>query len=85
MTHVDYLIMVGPILGTILFVFGMKYISIIFQARARVANDAQYRELAESVVAAQAQLEAVLSAMQTELSTITKNLTAVEKILQQVE
>lgn len=66
-------------------VFAMKYISAIFQAKARVSGDKQYRALAEKAVAAQSESQATISAMQAELARIASSLAAVEKILQQVE
>jgi hypothetical protein len=80
-----YLLTISLFLGTILVVFGMKYFSALFQARARIANDALYRTLAEKVVATQSENQVVLSAMRTELSSVAASLAAVEKILQQVE
>ena len=80
-----YLLTIALILGTILVVFGMKYFSALFQARARIANDALYRTLAEKAVATQSENQVVLSAMRTELSSVAASLAAVEKILQQVE
>lgn len=66
-------------------VFAMKYISAIFQARARTSSDRQYRALAEKVIAAQSENQATMSAMQADLARIASSLAAVEKILQQVE
>jgi hypothetical protein len=80
-----YLLTISLILGTILVVFGMKYFSALFQARARLANDALYRTLAEKAVAAQSENQVVLSAIRTELASVSASLGAVEKILQQVE
>lgn len=80
-----YLLTIALILGTILVVFGMKYFSALFQARARLENDALYRSLAEKAVAAQSETQVILSAIRTELSSVSAGLGAVEKILQQVE
>lgn len=71
--------------GTILLVFGMRYASLAFQARARLANDDAYRTLAERAVAAQSQNQASLSAIDSELARLAASLGAVEKILKQVE
>jgi len=72
-------------LGTVLLIFGFKYSSAAYQARARVASDTAYRELAQSAVNAQSQTASSLAAMQTELTQITTRLAAVVKILQEVE
>jgi hypothetical protein len=85
MTIAQYLIFVGPLFGTVLVVFGMKYFSAIFQARARMANDALYRTLAEKAVAAQSENQVALAAIRSDLTRFASSLATVEKILQQVE
>ncbi len=80
-----YLLTICLPLGTVLLVFGMKYFSAAFQARARISEDATYLALAERSVAAQSENQAELSAIRAELSKVAASLTAVEKILQQVE
>jgi hypothetical protein len=85
MTIAQYLIFVAPFVGTVLVVFGMKYFSAMFQARARMANDALYRTLAEKAVAAQSENQAALAAIRSDLTRFASSLATVEKILQQVE
>ena len=85
MSMAQYLIFVSPLVVTILVVFGMKYFSALFQARARLANDALYQALAEKAVNAQAQNQASLSAIRADLTKFATSLATVEKILQQVE
>jgi len=85
MTTAEYLIFVSPLVVTILVVFGMKYFSALFQARARMANDALYRTLAEKAVAAQSENQAALAAIRSDLTCFASSLATVEKILQQVE
>jgi hypothetical protein len=80
-----YLLTIGLPLGTVLFVFGMKYFSAAFAARARITGDAAYRALAEKAAAAQSENQAALSAIQAELARVAASLAAVEKILKQVE
>jgi uncharacterized membrane protein len=80
-----YLLTISLFLGTILLVFGMKYFSALFQARARIANDAMYRALAEKAVTAQSENQAALSAIRADLAKVAASLAAVEKVLQQVE
>lgn len=85
MTGLDLTDIMYALFLALVLVFGMKYISAIFQARARVSSDKQYRALAEKTAAAQAESQGTLSAMQADLSRIASSLAAVEKILQQVE
>jgi hypothetical protein len=80
-----YLLTISLLLGTVLLIFGMKYFSALFQARARIANDAMYHALAEKAVAAQSENQAQLSTIRAELSRVAASLAAVEKVLQQVE
>jgi hypothetical protein len=85
MNMTQYLIFVSPLVVTILVVFGMKYFSAIFQARARMANDALYRELAERAAALQTEHQATLSAIRADLNRFGTSLANVERILQQVD
>ncbi len=85
MSIAQYLIFVAPFFVTILVVFGMKYFSALFQARARLANDALYRALAEKAVAVQSENQAALAAIRSDLTRFASSLASVEKILQQVE
>jgi hypothetical protein len=85
MTTTEYLIFMSPLVVTTLVVFGMKYFSAIFQARARMANDALYQALAEKAVMAQSETQATLSAIRADLSRFGSSLANVEKILQQVD
>ncbi|MDO9222275.1 MAG: hypothetical protein Q7U20_01015 [Caulobacter sp.] len=61
-------------LGTILLVFGMRYFALIQQAKARLAADDAYRQLAEKVATDQT---AALTSIETRLA-------AIEKILKDV-
>ena len=80
-----YFLTISLFLGTILIVFGMKYVSAAFAARARLANDDAYRALAEKAVAASSDNQASLTAIQAELAKVSASLAAVEKVLKQVE
>jgi hypothetical protein len=80
-----YLLTICIPLAVIVIVFGMKYFSAAMAARARLANDAAYRTLAEKMSAAQAENQASLARIQAELSTLNASLATVEKILKQVE
>jgi hypothetical protein len=72
------------ILGTVLIVFGMKYISEALQARSRAVNERSYRLFAEGAHATQAQHAALLISIQSSISDIGTRLGQVEKILKEV-
>jgi hypothetical protein len=84
MTVALYLLTIGLIPATILVVFAMKYVSAVFAARARLANDGAYRALAEAAAAGQAQAQASLTAIQADLARLSASVAAVEQILKQV-
>jgi len=79
------LIVVGAPCATVLAVFAMRYVAKVHEARARLANDGAYRELAEKAVTLESQATGLMSAVQGELTAIVTRLTAVEKILREVE
>jgi len=85
MTAIFYLLTLMLPLATILIVFGMRYYAAVQQARARLANDNAYRELAESASAAQSQIATSLAAMEADLSDVRARMAAVETILKAVE
>jgi Sec-independent protein translocase protein TatA len=72
------------ILGTVLIVFGMKYVSEALQARTRAANERSFRLLAEDAQATQTQQVALLSSIQSSVSDIGARLDQVERILREV-
>ena len=79
-----YVLTLSFLFGTILIVFGMKYLSAAMQARAKARADGEYRAIAERAAAAQSESAANLAAMKSELSTIGTRLAAVEKMLKDV-
>jgi hypothetical protein len=85
MTTVLYLLTLLLPLATILIVFGVRYRAAVLQARARLANDDAYRQLAQSAAAAQARIAASLSVMEASLSDMRSRMAAVETILKAVE
>jgi hypothetical protein len=85
MTAIFYLLTLVLPLATILIVFGMRYYSAVQQARARLANDDAYRQLAESASAAQSQIATSLAAIETNLTDVRTRMAAVETILKAVE
>ncbi len=85
MTEILYLLTLVLPLATILIVFAMRYIAAVQQARARLANDDAYRQLAESASATQSQIATSLAAMEANLSDVRARMAAVETILKAVE
>jgi len=85
MTTILYLLTLVLPLATILIVFAMRYYASVQQARARLANDDAYRQLAESASAAQSRIATSLAAMEANLSDVRTRMAAVETILKAVE
>lgn len=81
--HVYLLTIVLP-LGTILGVFGMKYISAAVQAWAVKSNDENYRALAERLTSADREKAAALAEIKDEIAKISTSMASVENILKQV-
>jgi hypothetical protein len=85
MTAFFYLLTLVLPLATILIVFAMRYYATVQQARARLANDDAYRQLADSASTAQSRTATSLAAMETTLSDLRARMAAVETILKAVE
>ncbi|MEO7026924.1 MAG: hypothetical protein ABI056_05145 [Caulobacteraceae bacterium] len=85
MTAIFYLLTLVLPLVTILIVFGMRYYAAVQQAKARLANDDAYRQLAENVSAAESRIATSLAAMEANLSDVRTRMAAVETILKAVE
>jgi hypothetical protein len=85
MTAIFYLLTLVLPLATILIVFAMRYYALVQQARARLANDDAYRQLAESASAAQSRIATSLAAMEASLADVRSRMAAVETILKAVE
>ena len=85
MTPIFYILTLVLPLATVLIVFRMRYHATVQEARARAASDDAYRQLAESVSAAQAQIATSLAAMEAGLSEMRSRMAAVETILKAVE
>ncbi len=85
MTERLYLLTVCLPLATILIVFGMRSYAAVQQARARLANDEAYRQIAQAAVTAQSETATVLASIQAGLAEAATRLAAVEKILKDVE
>jgi predicted negative regulator of RcsB-dependent stress response len=80
-----YLLSIGLVLGTILLIFGMRYFSAAQQAKIRIASDAAYRQITEKAVAAASENTTALSSIQAALADVRTRLTAIEKVLKEVE
>ncbi len=80
-----YLLTICLILATILLVFGMRYFSAVRQAKARLANDDAYRQIAAQAAAAQSNTASALPSIQAAIADVTTRLAAIEKILKEVE
>jgi hypothetical protein len=63
----------------------MRYFALVQQAKARLANDDAYRQLAESASAAQSRIATSLAAVEADLSDVRVRMAAVETILKAVE
>ena len=85
MSEKIYLLTICLPLATILLVFGMRYFSAVQQAKARLANDDAYRQVADRAVATQSDTAAALSSIQTALADVKTRLAAIEKVLKEVE
>ncbi len=80
-----YFITLAIIVGTIILVFGIRFLQASAVAGADAAHTEAYRKLASDAVTAQAGNAATLSAIQSELSELKTRMTNVEKILKAVE
>ena len=85
MSATIYLLTLCLPLGTVLLIFGMKYLASVQQAKARLASDDAYRELAAQSTAAQAATAERLSAIAEALADLRSRQAAVEKMLKEVE
>jgi hypothetical protein len=85
MSPTIYFISMGAVLGTIILVFGIRFLQASAVAGADAAHTDAYRKLASDAVTAQAGNAATLSAIQSELAEVKTRMANVEKILKQVE
>lgn len=85
MSPTIYFISMGAVLGTIILVFGIRFLQASAVAGADAAHTDAYRKLASDAVTAQAGNAATLSAIQSELAEVKTRMANVEKILKAVE
>jgi len=69
----------------LVFVFFMKYVSAVLQARAKLGQDEAYRDLVSRAMTAQTDTAAALASLGTVLAEVRSRLVTVEKILKDVE
>ena len=81
MSPTIYFISMGAMLGTIIVVFGIRFLQASAVAGADAAHTDAYRKLASDAVTAQAGNAATLSAIQSELVEIKARMSSVETIL----
>lgn len=84
-TPTIYFITLGVMFGTIILVFGIRFLQASAVAGADAAHTEAYRKLASDAVTAQSANAATLSAIQSELAEIKSRMASVEKILKEVE
>ena len=80
-----YLLSLVLLFGTILGIFFMRYRASAMQARARIMSEQAYQQLAEKAVAAQAETQALLSAIRLDIAKLAGSVAGVEKTLQQID
>jgi len=80
-----YLLTIGLPLLAIVVVAAMRHFSAIQQAKLRFAHEEAYRAIAEKAVAAHTEAAASLESMDATLSELKSRVTAIEKILKEVE
>jgi hypothetical protein len=85
MSPTIYFISMGAMFGTIIIVFGIRFLQASAVAVADAAITEAYRKLASDAVTIQAGNAATLSAIQSELAELKTRMTNVEKILKAVE
>ncbi len=85
MSSIHFFMTLGLIIGTVIVIFAMKYSSTAKQTQSIVAREDAFRDLTEKAIAAQSQNAASLASIMTDLSQVSTRLTAVEKILKDVE
>jgi hypothetical protein len=85
MPELAYFLTIGLLFGTILLVFAMRSLSAIQQAKARLSREEDYRVLAQKAVASESDKATALSSIASTLAEVSTRLSAIEKILKEVE
>ena len=66
-------------------IFAMRYASVVMAARARLANDEAYRQLAAQAAASQSATAAALASIDASLAELKARMSGVERVLKEVE
>ena len=80
-----YVFTLSLFFGTILLIFGMKYVSAIMAARARAERDPSYRTLAYKPHPSQHKNQTRPATHQADLATVAAKVVTIEHVLKQVE
>jgi hypothetical protein len=84
MSATVYLITIILIVGAIVTIFESRYRAISKEAKAKLANGQEWRQLAEDAVASQAQTASALASVQASLAEVSARLASVETLLTDV-
>ncbi len=79
-----YLLTLCLPLATVLLVIAIRSFSAVQQAKARLAHEGSFRQIAEKAATAEAETAAALTAIQATLGDVRARLTAIEKVLKDV-
>jgi Tfp pilus assembly protein PilO len=79
-----YLTTIILIVGAVVVVFGMRYLALSKQAKAKLADGQGWRQVAEQAAAAQAHTASTLASMQASLAEVSTRLASVETLLKDV-
>ncbi len=78
-----YLTTLVIVFGTI--IFAVRYLAMFKQAQATVAMEENFRKVAEKAVTAQAETASALAAIKATLDDVRSRVSAIEKVLKEVE
>jgi hypothetical protein len=84
MTTILYVATISLPLITILIAVGMWYRATVLKARARLANDDAYKQIAETAAKAQTDTAQALASIEQALADVRTRMAAVEKVLKDV-
>ncbi len=85
MSEYLYILSISLFLVTICLIFCIRAYSAVQQAKVRNASEATYRQIAEKAVASASENATALVSIQAALSDVRTRLTAIEKVLKEVE
>jgi hypothetical protein len=85
MSEPIYIFTLVVVFGTIIAAFAIRYTALTRQAKARLDNDDNYRELAARAAQAQADTAVALGAVNVTLADLRMRVAGLEKVLKEVE